>query len=34
VDHCCALMIPANSMSEFIEQTDWFAADVMKHVAV
>jgi alkanesulfonate monooxygenase SsuD/methylene tetrahydromethanopterin reductase-like flavin-dependent oxidoreductase (luciferase family) len=30
----CALMIPANSMSEFIEQTDWFAADVMKHVAV
>ncbi len=30
VDHCCALMIPANSMSELIEQTEWFAADVMK----
>ena len=34
VDHCCALMIPANSMSEFIEQIEWFAADVMKPFAV
>ncbi len=30
VEHCCALMIPANSMSELIEQIEWFAADVMK----
>jgi len=32
VDHCCALMVPANSMSELIEQIEWFAEDVMKRV--
>lgn len=30
VEHCCGLMIPANSMSEFVEQTEWFAEAVMK----
>jgi probable F420-dependent oxidoreductase len=30
IEHCCGLMIPANSMSEFIEQTEWFAEAVMK----
>jgi hypothetical protein len=33
VDHCCALMIPAGSMSELIEQIEWFAADVMPRAA-
>jgi probable F420-dependent oxidoreductase len=32
VDHCCALMVPANSMSELIEQIEWFAEHVMKRV--
>ncbi len=32
VDHCCALMIPANSMAELTDQIEWFAADVMKRV--
>jgi probable F420-dependent oxidoreductase len=33
VDHCCALMVPANSMAELTDQIEWFAADVMKRVA-
>jgi probable F420-dependent oxidoreductase len=32
VDHCCSLMVPANSMSELIEQIEWFAEDVIKRV--
>ena len=32
VDHCCALMFPANSVGELIEQIEWFAADVMRRV--
>jgi hypothetical protein len=29
VDHCCALMFPAASLSEMNEQIEWFATDVM-----
>jgi hypothetical protein len=25
VDHCCALMIPADSISEMLEQMRWFS---------
>jgi hypothetical protein len=28
VDHACALMIPADSISEFEEQMQWFAETV------
>lgn len=33
VDHCCALMIPANTVAEMNEQIEWFARDVMPKVA-
>jgi len=29
VDHCSALMFPANSVAEMNEQVEWFATDVM-----
>lgn len=29
VDHCCALMIPVDSIAEMNEQIEWFATDVM-----
>jgi probable F420-dependent oxidoreductase len=29
VDHCCALMFPANSVAEMDEQVEWFATEVM-----
>jgi alkanesulfonate monooxygenase SsuD/methylene tetrahydromethanopterin reductase-like flavin-dependent oxidoreductase (luciferase family) len=29
VDHCCALMFPANSVTEMNEQVEWFATEVM-----
>ena len=29
VDHCCALMFPTDTVSEFIEQVQWFAETVM-----
>src|SRR5690606_14737908 len=29
VDHCSALMFPANSVQEMDEQIEWFATDVM-----
>jgi probable F420-dependent oxidoreductase len=29
VDHCSALMVPANSMSEFDEQIEWFAEAIL-----
>ena len=29
VDHACALMIPADSMSEYEDQVEWFAKTVM-----
>ncbi|MGE0314072.1 MAG: LLM class flavin-dependent oxidoreductase [Lautropia sp.] len=29
VDHCCALMFPADTMSEFEEQIEWFAKTVL-----
>ncbi|MBP7063273.1 LLM class flavin-dependent oxidoreductase [Ferrovibrio sp.] len=32
VDHCSALMIPADNMSEFEDQVQWFAEDVMRRV--
>ena len=32
VDHCSALMFPANSVTEVNEQIEWFAADVMAKV--
>lgn len=32
VDHCSALMFPANSVAEMDEQIDWFARDVMAKV--
>jgi len=32
VDHCCALMIPADSIDEMNEQIEWFAVDVMAKV--
>ena len=31
VDHCSALMIPANTLSEMNEQIEWFAQDVMPY---
>ncbi len=34
VDHCSALMFPANSVAEMNEQVEWFATDVMTKVAV
>lgn len=33
VDHCCALMFPANSVAELDEQIEWFAKEVMPHCA-
>ncbi len=32
VDHCSALMIPANTVNEMNEQIEWFARDVMPYV--
>ena len=32
VDHCCALMIPADSVAEMNEQIEWFAQDVMTRI--
>lgn len=32
VDHCSALMFPADSVSEMNEQIEWFASDVMAKV--
>ena len=32
VDHCCALMFPANSVAEMDEQVEWFATEVMAKV--
>jgi probable F420-dependent oxidoreductase len=32
VDHCSALMIPANTVAEMNEQIEWFARDVMANV--
>ncbi|MEH2483271.1 putative F420-dependent oxidoreductase [Nitrobacteraceae bacterium AZCC 2146] len=32
VDHCSALMFPANSVAEMNEQVEWFATDVMAKV--
>ena len=32
VDHCCALMIPVDSVSEMNDQIEWFARDVMATV--
>jgi hypothetical protein len=32
VDHCCGLMLPANSVAEMNEQVEWFAPDVMVKV--
>ncbi len=32
VDHCCALMFPANSVAEMNEQVEWFATGVMAKV--
>ena len=29
VDHCCALMFPADTMAEYEEQIEWFARTVM-----
>lgn len=31
VDHCCALMIPVDTVTEMNEQIEWFAADVAPH---
>lgn len=31
VDHCCALMIPVDTVAEMNDQIEWFAADVMPH---
>ncbi len=33
VNHCSALMIPANTISEMNDQIEWFARDVMPHFA-
>lgn len=33
VDHCCALMFPADTVSEMNEQIEWFATEVMAKVA-
>ena len=32
VDHCCALMIPVDTVSEMNDQIEWFARDVMPNV--
>ena len=32
VDHCCALMFPADSVAEMDEQVEWFATEVMSKV--
>lgn len=32
VDHCCALMFPADTMAEYEEQIEWFARTVMPGV--
>ena len=32
VDHCSALMIPANTLAEMNDQIEWFAHDVMAKV--
>ena len=32
IDHCYALMIPADSIDEMNEQIEWFAMDVMAQV--
>jgi probable F420-dependent oxidoreductase len=32
VDHCCALMIPADTIDEMLEQMQWFAETVMARV--
>lgn len=29
VDHCCALMFPADSVTEMDEQVEWFATEIM-----
>lgn len=34
VDHCSALMFPADTIMEMNEQIEWFATDVMARVAV
>ena len=33
VDHCCALMFPADTMAEYEEQIEWFAKTVMPHAS-
>jgi probable F420-dependent oxidoreductase len=33
VDHCCALMFPADTVAEMNDQVQWFAEDVMKKAA-
>jgi probable F420-dependent oxidoreductase len=33
IDHCSALMFPADTVSEMNEQIEWFASDVMKKVS-
>jgi hypothetical protein len=33
VDHCSALMFPADSVTEMNEQVEWFAKDVMAKVS-
>jgi probable F420-dependent oxidoreductase len=33
VQHCCALMFPADSVQEMNDQVQWFAEDVMRKVA-
>ena len=32
VQHCSALMFPTDSLTEMIEQIQWFAEDVMRKV--
>jgi probable F420-dependent oxidoreductase len=34
VDHCCALMFPADSVAEMNEQIEWFASEVMAKLPV
>jgi alkanesulfonate monooxygenase SsuD/methylene tetrahydromethanopterin reductase-like flavin-dependent oxidoreductase (luciferase family) len=33
IDHCSALMFPADTVSEMNDQIEWFATDVMAKVA-
>jgi hypothetical protein len=33
IDHCSALMFPADTVSEMNEQVEWFAKDVMAKVS-